>query len=228
MIKKTTEQIKKDLKSRIIYDVNGSKAFAIRLKELREAAGMTQAEFADELGVSRGSIGYYEKNERVPDINFLFNVAQKFNLPFDYLMGESASFLHERTAISEILCLSDRAIENIIELDDFEQILSRIFEHCEFNQLFCRINYFVTESSQDEPDKLFDEFCAFSVSRHFLNILMDIKEEFRKNAPLSKQNEMSEEEISRVRQLYENSLEKKYRDYIEKKAGDTNGNDPQT
>ena len=42
--------------------------FAERLRDLREAAGLTQKQLADELGVSRGSISYYENCERVPDI----------------------------------------------------------------------------------------------------------------------------------------------------------------
>ena len=45
-----------------------TKRFAKRLKQIRETAGLTQEQFAKELKVSRGTISYYEKGERTPDI----------------------------------------------------------------------------------------------------------------------------------------------------------------
>ena len=56
--------------------------FAKRLKEVREAAGMTQAQLASELNVSRGAISYYEKGERTPDIEFLDSFSDYFNIYF--------------------------------------------------------------------------------------------------------------------------------------------------
>ena len=45
--------------------------FSRLLKELRESKGLKQAELAEKLGVSRGSISFYENGDRVPDIEFL-------------------------------------------------------------------------------------------------------------------------------------------------------------
>ena len=53
--------------------------FARRLRQLREAAGLTQEQFAKELKVSRGAISYYEKGERTPDIEFLNSLYDYFD-----------------------------------------------------------------------------------------------------------------------------------------------------
>lgn len=65
------------------------KYFSERLKELREEKGMSQTELGDELGVSRSSISFYEKSERVPDIELLEKAATFFSVPVDYLLGRS-------------------------------------------------------------------------------------------------------------------------------------------
>ena len=39
-----------------------------RLKELRQESGLTIEAFANEVGVSKSSIGYYENQNRLPDI----------------------------------------------------------------------------------------------------------------------------------------------------------------
>ena len=54
------------------------KRFAERLKYLRTNAKLTQEQLAEKLGVSRGSISFYEKCDRVPDIVFLERVAMFF------------------------------------------------------------------------------------------------------------------------------------------------------
>ena len=51
-----TKESKLQINSRDKYTQIGSKAFAKRLKLLREAAKLTQAELADKLGVTRGNI----------------------------------------------------------------------------------------------------------------------------------------------------------------------------
>ena len=64
--------------------------FASRLKNLREEAGLSQGELAQKLGASsRGSISFYEKCDRVPDILFLRRVSEFFNVSTEYLLGIS-------------------------------------------------------------------------------------------------------------------------------------------
>lgn len=63
--------------------------FAARFKELRESAGLKQAEIGEKLGVSRGAISFYENCDRTPDIEFAVKVATFFNVSTDWLLGLS-------------------------------------------------------------------------------------------------------------------------------------------
>lgn len=71
-----------------------------RLRELREEAGLSQAQLAEELSVSRGSISYYENGDRTPDVDFLMKTKDYFGVDYEYLLGESAIKNHrDRTSI---------------------------------------------------------------------------------------------------------------------------------
>lgn len=83
--------------------------FSRRLKDLREESGLSQALLAEELGVSRGSISYYENGDRTPDVEFLTKAKAYFEVDYEYLLGESDIRNHrDRTNI-------EAAIEHLPE-----------------------------------------------------------------------------------------------------------------
>ena len=49
--------------------------FGKRLKELRKANGYTIEQFAEAVGISKSTVGYYENNNRMPDIEILSRIA---------------------------------------------------------------------------------------------------------------------------------------------------------
>lgn len=65
---------------------------------LRKSSGLTQAEFAQKIGVSRSAIGNYEKGVRRPDFETTEAIADYFNVSLGYLMGrdESDKELYDR------------------------------------------------------------------------------------------------------------------------------------
>jgi transcriptional regulator with XRE-family HTH domain len=68
------------------------KPYAIRIKELREKHGMTQAELSKAIGSSsRSTISMYENGLREPDLETLEALADVFNVPLSYLMGENGN-----------------------------------------------------------------------------------------------------------------------------------------
>ena len=58
---------------------------------LRKRAGLTQAELAEKLGVSRSTIGNYEKGIRTPDYEMLEKIADYFNVDLNFLLGKSGN-----------------------------------------------------------------------------------------------------------------------------------------
>ena len=65
------------------------KIFSTRLRELREANNMSCAALAEKIGVTGASLGYYERGERVPDIETTQKLCGVFGVTSDYLLGLS-------------------------------------------------------------------------------------------------------------------------------------------
>lgn len=63
--------------------------FNDRLKLLRHEAGLSQQDFAKQLGISKSSINMYERGEREPGLETLEAIADSFNVDMDYLLGKS-------------------------------------------------------------------------------------------------------------------------------------------
>lgn len=58
-----------------------------RIGELRTDHDMTQIEFAEFLGISRQSIGFYESGKRVPDASTIRQICEKCDVSADWLLG---------------------------------------------------------------------------------------------------------------------------------------------
>lgn len=61
------------------------------IRSLRQAKGMTQKEIADKLSISPSTIGMYEQNRRVPDVETISKIACVFGVSVDYLLGTEKS-----------------------------------------------------------------------------------------------------------------------------------------
>lgn len=59
-----------------------------RLKELRKAQGISQAELADRAGVSRQAISFYEKEKRHPKIETWQKMADVLDVSVNYVRGD--------------------------------------------------------------------------------------------------------------------------------------------
>lgn len=59
------------------------------IKILRENKGISQADLARELRVSRSTISMYESDDRIPTSEMFINMADFFNVDVDYLMGRT-------------------------------------------------------------------------------------------------------------------------------------------
>lgn len=59
-----------------------------RLKAMRELKDLTQAEVANEIGLSRERYNQYENSRRAPDYDTLLILANFFEVSTDYLLGK--------------------------------------------------------------------------------------------------------------------------------------------
>ncbi len=61
--------------------------FGRRLAALRKAAGYTQLQLAEEIGVTRRMVAYYEAESQHPPANLLIDLARALNVSADTLLG---------------------------------------------------------------------------------------------------------------------------------------------
>lgn len=84
-------------------------AMGQRLKGLRDERGLTQERLAEELGISKSTIGMYETDKREPGFETLEAIADYFNVDMDYLLGKSnvKNMYQLLTQIGGTLAISD-------------------------------------------------------------------------------------------------------------------------
>lgn len=108
--------------------------FAEKLIELREKKGKKRQEVADEIGISRASLEYYEKGKRRPDVEVILKLADYYNVTCDYLIrGVRSSYVDIHSATG----LSDKSIEilqNILKLrkKSYINMLNFLIEETDF------------------------------------------------------------------------------------------------
>lgn len=88
-------------------------AFAVRLRELFEKNNITQANFAEKLGITRQTVGNWLLGKSQPDFETLVKIADHFETTTDYLLGrtENKTTDIKIQSISEYTGLSDQAIK---------------------------------------------------------------------------------------------------------------------
>lgn len=173
------------------YDFTGvdkmvKEKFKERLKGIRNKAKLSQAQFADMLGISVAALSYYERGERIPDIVFLYKVQECFCIPDGYLLGNTSSLTKDYVNISNELCLSDEAISRIkqyadrndyFDLNNYNNnILSRLLESEELYSIINLIAWEGFESYMIYPD---EEYVDYIATTKLLKLITSIRKEIR-------------------------------------------------
>ena len=93
--------------------------FAVRLKELRKQAGLSQQGLADELGIASGTISVWERGARKPELGTIETLAARFDVTLAYLLGDSddgAAHYGAATSEDRVGWLSDVDAEDVKNL----------------------------------------------------------------------------------------------------------------
>ena len=81
-----------------------------KIKKLRKTSGITQADLARELGITRSSVNAWEMGVSLPSTLFVIELARIFNVSTDYLLDV------EREAVLDISGLDDDSIKILTEM----------------------------------------------------------------------------------------------------------------
>lgn len=98
---------------------------ADKLKEARKNAGLTQAELAEKICVSRQAITKWETGKGIPDIDNLRVLSKVLNVSIDFLLDEEETL--DQTVTEEQVCLGDSVKEEKLESKNLMPILKIVF-----------------------------------------------------------------------------------------------------
>ncbi|WP_438710329.1 helix-turn-helix domain-containing protein [Aquimarina muelleri] len=118
-----------------------------RIKQIRKQADMTQAEFANSIGMKQSPLSQIEGDKILPSIETLKIIRRKFNISYDFIIegkegspelptlnqGEHSFGIHSRSLISQLVQLVNAhkgedagthlQIDSILELENFVQTI---------------------------------------------------------------------------------------------------------
>lgn len=83
---------------------------AERIKRLREQKGITQAELAKQLNITRSSVNAWEQGISVPSTQYIVELAHIFKVSTDYLLGVDTTSTVNVAGLSE----KDIALVNVL------------------------------------------------------------------------------------------------------------------
>lgn len=99
-----------------------------RMRDLREEKGVSQEELAAALGITRLSVGNYERGQRKPDAEMIVKIARYFDVSADYLLGLSEVRTNSGKSMQEEMGLSEAALETLrgIHEDGFSEVFNKV------------------------------------------------------------------------------------------------------
>lgn len=74
-----------------------NRIFSKRIKELRKEFNLSQSELAKRYNIDRTTVGKWENDVSVPDIEILSDLATLFDVTVDYLIGKTNVRYHHET-----------------------------------------------------------------------------------------------------------------------------------
>ena len=99
-----------------------------RIKNLREARGLTQKELANKINVTKSTISYYENGKRTPTVNNLHDLARVLNVSLDCLMGNDFFEIAEASDSHYGMYMATEEVEFINEIRRHPKLYEKVIE----------------------------------------------------------------------------------------------------
>ena len=128
-----------------------------RLKQLMKEQHLNRTSFADKLGISRQSMGFYLSGERIPKVDIFEKMARTLNVSADYLLGLTDLRTVDRNfqAAIQALNISEKAgktilyfccageaekeaLERLLDIDVLNVPIYDLIKMIECYKVFCR------------------------------------------------------------------------------------------
>ncbi len=94
-----------------------------RIKHIRKECNMTQAQFAEAIGMKQSPLSQIESDKILPSIETLKTIRRKFNIPYDYIIDGSSENTHESMTVL------DEKTKNTISHSFLNELIALINKH---------------------------------------------------------------------------------------------------
>ena len=112
---------------------NVRKYLGLKVRALRESAGMTQEELAAVCDVSWRTISNLERGTVVPDLGMIYTIAQKFDISIDEMLHHQCVARKSQSRIekeNQIIEHIRKADDNLLDyIDEQLRLLLKHFHH---------------------------------------------------------------------------------------------------
>lgn len=98
-----------------------------RLRKLRKELDLTQQEFADKLGISRGNIAAYEVGKNPPSSPIISLICREFNVDENWLKTGEGEMFKKNSREQDIAILTKQLLDE--EEDSFKNRLISVLAH---------------------------------------------------------------------------------------------------
>ena len=134
------------------YRLTNSDRCGSIVEKLTNVGGNAIEQFANMVGISKSTLGYYENDKRMPDIAILARIANVLNVNADYLIGRTNTTAQKgkMKTVCEFTGLSDSAAKFLAQLvkdKDYEKL--SVINHL-FDELTEDYDFFSYETQNGE------------------------------------------------------------------------------
>lgn len=126
------------------YERNKDKKIPVRIRQEREISGLTQDLLAEKIGLSRQTLINYESGKSPVPIDVILKMCEVFGCEAEYLLCASDQRNRVNTDLCRATRLSEKAVENILDLNRGTKPLIgdlRTEELKTFENLICNPNF---------------------------------------------------------------------------------------
>lgn len=121
-----------------------------RIIEIRKNEGLNQVQFAKKLNLTKQTISNYETGSRSPGLDIILNIADKFNVSTDYLLGRSEYKTIEAQKLSTSTIFSIEAINKLTNIaNENIKVLNTLLSINGFDSLLKLFFYYQNLSDEE-------------------------------------------------------------------------------
>lgn len=162
------------------YERNKDKKIPVRIRQEREISGLTQDLLAEKIGLSRQTLINYESGKSPVPIDVILKMCEVFGCEAEYLLCASDQRNRVNTDLCRATRLSEKAVENILDLNrgtkpligdlrtEDIKALDKILSNKELKYLLRAISDY---RNNKESDKDSQDFELFKLQKRFINLV---------------------------------------------------------